>query len=58
MHIGQIAQDLGEGSGSQLGGSTARGRHRRELNLIVSHRYLLSSVNQFLQYTHGGAESG
>ncbi len=48
MHIGQIAQDLGEGSGSQLGGSTARGRHRRELNLIVSHRYLLSSVNHFL----------
>ena len=37
MHIGQVAQDLGEGSGSQLGGSTTRGRHRRELNLIVSH---------------------
>ena len=48
MHIGQVAQDLGEGSGSQLSGSTARGRHRRELNLIVSHRYLLSSGNHFL----------
>ena len=48
MHIGQIAQDLGEGSGSQLSGSTARGSHRRELNLIVSHRFLLSSVNHFL----------
>lgn len=48
MHIGQFAQDLGEGSGSQLSGSTARGRHGRELNLIVSHRYLLSSVNHFL----------
>ena len=47
-HIWQVAQDLGEGSGSQLSGSTARGRHRRELNLIVSHRYLLSSVNHFL----------
>lgn len=48
MHIWQIAQDLGEGSGSQLSGSTARGSHRRKLNLIVSHRYLLSSVNHFL----------
>ena len=48
MHIGQVAQDLGEGSGSQLSGSTARGSHRRELNLIVSHRYLPSSVNHFL----------
>ncbi len=42
MHIGQIAQDLGEGSGSQLSGSTARGGHLRELHELVSHRFLLS----------------
>lgn len=41
-HIGQVTQDLGEGSGSQLSGSTARGGHLRELDRNVSHRFLLS----------------
>ena len=37
MHIGQVAQDLGEGSGSQLSGSTARGRHGCEPYGVLSH---------------------
>ena len=42
MHIGQVAQDLGEGSRSQLSGSTRGSGHLRELDEIVSHRFLLS----------------
>ena len=51
--LGKSPKTWARGSRSQLSGSTARGSHRRELNLIVSHRYTPLAGQSFPpQYTH------